>query len=284
VSIRDQCPACGEQSEFCFEKKGYFIWRCNRCGSMFVNNVPDAQELVALYDKGEYYELDQDSVARIQNEGRRRIGLLSKFKTSGNYFEIGCAKGLQLDLAKGAGFKTFGIELSKENVEICREKGHEVICGFLEDIQFRVPSRGFDVISCLDVIEHVETPLDFLSLAASMLAENGVMVLSTPNYSGPVAKVLREKDPYLIPPEHLNFFTLAGMHHLFRQTGLREIMHTSFGTLTIAETGRVVSKYFPAAFKPLEPILLPIIPFGVGLLNLLKLGMEQEFYLCKKRG
>ena len=284
MSIRDQCPACSEQSVFCFEIKGYFIWRCNRCGSMFVNNVPDAKELAALYDTVKYYELDQESVARIQNEGHRRIGLLSKFKTSGNYFEIGSAKGLQLDLAKAVGFKTFGIELSKENVEICRKKGHEVVHGFLEDAQSCVPSSGFDVISCLDVIEHVENPLAFLSLAASMLAENGVMVLSTPNYSGLVARVLREKDPYLIPPEHLNFFTLIGMRSLFRQASLREVMHTSFGTLTTAETGRVVAKYFPETFKPLEPILLPIIPFGVGLLNFLKLGMEQEFYLCKVRG
>ena len=87
----------------------------------------------------------------------------------------------------------------------------------------------------------------------------------------------------MTPPEHLNFFTLQGMRTLFRKAELREISRSTFGTLTKSQTERVVSKYFPEAVRPLERMIRPMIPFGVRVMNFLKIGMELEFYLVKGR-
>ena len=281
---RNFCSACGSGDiSHCFDKTAHAIWRCKECRSMFVHNVPSADELSAIYAGGEYYELEQGAVERIAHEAARRLKVLARLKSAGNYFEIGCAKGLQLDAARQAGFETFGIELSGENVRLCQEKKHHVVQGYLEDAADMVPKGGFDVISCLDVIEHVPDPAAFIKAAAEMLSRDGVMVLSTPNYSGVIAKILRDRDPYMTPPEHLNFFTLQGMRHLFQQAGLREARRASFGTLTKGERGRVMGKYFPTSIRFLEPWVVLSIPLAMKVLNILKLGMEQEFYLYRAR-
>lgn len=248
---------------------------------MFVRTVPDSRELAEIYSSNDYYVLPRGSINRIKIEAKRRLGILTKYISKGSYFDIGCAKGWQLDEARTYGFDTSGIDLSCENVRFCREKDHKVMHGYLEDFVDNVHNECFEAISCLDVIEHVEDPIRFLSTATSILSKDGVMVVSTPNYSGVVARMLGHRDPYMIPPEHLNFFTGRGMRNLFKQVGLKQLRSITFGTLTRSERGRVISKYFPRFLTHFEPAINPLIPLGVRLLNILRMGMEQEFYLVR---
>ena len=282
--IRIKCPACNSGATFfSFKKDGYAILQCTICGTMFVKNIPSAEVLSDIYNNSGYYDLEKEPAERIRREARRRLKILNRWKSNCTYFEIGCARGLQLDVAQKKGFTTYGIELSKENVMICQDKGHRVICGYLEDALDMKPMEGFQVISCLDVIEHVPDPISFLKLATSMLSEDGVFILSTPNYSGIIAKVLKKKDPYMTPPEHLNFFSLQGIRNLCKQVGLRMMLRTTFGSLTSDEKERVVGKYLPAQLHPFAEPLIPLLPGAMKILNVLKIGMEQEFYLVKNQ-
>ena len=279
---RQICPACDSKNvAFRFDKGGYTILSCEDCRSMFVHDVPEKDFLARIYEAPTYYDLSPESIERIRREAVRRLALLCRWKSKGAYLDIGCAKGIQLDVARDAGFKTFGIDLSKENVTVCRKKGHHVKVGYLEDAWRMVPDGGFDVISCLDVIEHVEDPAGFLGSAVSMLADDGVMILSTPNYSGVVAKLLGRRDPFMTPPEHLNFFTAVGMRRLFERAGLRILRRVTFGTLTDEERERAVRKYFPSMIRPISPLVVRLIPVGMSALNAIKLGLEQEFYVAK---
>jgi hypothetical protein len=119
-------------------------------------------------------------------------------------------------------------------------------------------------------------------MAKSILKEDGVMVVTTPNYSGVVAKILKNRDPYMTPPEHLNYFTFKGMHSLFQKSNLDVKKELTFGYLVESELDHVVSKYAPAFLSHMEPIIKPLIPFGMRALNSIKAGIEQEFYLSRK--
>lgn len=283
MSCRNLCPACFADRVFCcFVKNGYNILRCKECGTMFVSAALDDDALSEIYSSADYYELPISSVLRIRKENKRRLRIIKKYKPRGLLLDIGCARGLLLDEAKEIGFETCGIELSPENVKICVENGHDVFKGYLGDYLPMAPNGGFDIITCLDVIEHVSDPLAFMLMATSMLKKDGVMVVTTPNYSGVVARILKSRDPYMTPPEHLNYFTSKGMCSLFHESNLTVDKKITFGRLVESELDRVVSKYAPDFLLPVEPFVKLLVPFGMRVLNFLKVGLEQEFYLFKK--
>ncbi len=282
MAVRECCPACASTSDKkCFVVNGYDINRCLNCGTMYVETLPTPEALAAIYTDDSYYELPVDSMQRINDENARRLSLIQKIKRKGRFLDIGCAHGLLLDKAKQAGYETQGIEPTLSNATVARGKGHAVFNGWLSDFVAQNVDQRFDVISCLDVIEHIDAPKPFMQLAASLLADDGLMVVSTPNYSGMIAKLLGSKDPYMTPPEHITFFTLDGMRKLSACCGLQVNLVQSFGSLIPAEMERSIQRYIP---KPLR-IFSPLIRFGVNtsfrLMNQMNVGLEQELYLSK---
>lgn len=277
------CPACASTSnENLHVVNDYDIKRCFDCGTMYVETLPTPEALAAIYTDDSYYELPADSMQRINAENSRRLSLIQKIKPNGRFLDIGCAHGLLLNKAKHAGYETQGVEPTLANATVARGNGHAVFNGWLSDFVSQSGGQRFDVITCLDVIEHIDDPKPFLELAASLLAAEGLMVVSTPNYSGVIAKLLGAKDPYMTPPEHITFFTVDGMHKLAGSCGLNVNLVQSFGSLIPAEMDRSIQRYIP---KPLQ-ILSPFIRFGVDasfrLLNAMKVGLEQELYLTKQ--
>jgi len=278
--MRELCPACdGSDCGKCFSVNEYEIKRCATCGTMFVENLPSSDELTAIYSSQGYYELPLDSIQRITDENRRRMKVIQSIKPNGKFLDIGCAHGLLLDHALQNRYETFGVEPSLKNAQAAARNNHIVFTGSLEEFVANNNDKTFDVITCMDVIEHISDPKAFLSLAASILANDGIMVVSTPNYSGVIAKLLGDQDPYMTPPEHLTFLTVAGMIHLASRCGLKIMRSRTFGRPIPAEVDRSIKRYIPGSLRFLRPVMQPAIYFSFWLLNLMKLGLEQEVYL-----
>lgn len=282
MKMRKVCPACaGIDSCHCFIVNGYNVKRCATCDTLFVENLPTPEDLTAIYTSEGYYGLSSDSMKRIADENQRRLKIIRLLKPNGTLLDIGCAQGLLLDQAAQDGYETFGVEPSSKNAEDAKQKGHLVFNGGLEEFAVKNLDKQFDIITCLDVIEHISDPKAFLSLAVSLLARDGIMVISTPNYSGVVAKLLGVSDPYMTPPEHITFLTAAGMRHLVSRVGLKVRQCQTFGRLIPAEIDRSVRRYFPRPLHFLGPVLRLVIRFLFLALNLMKLGLEQEVYLAR---
>lgn len=279
-----RCPACAAAaSTHCFNVDGYDIGRCTECGSLFVECMPSPSEMAALYSRENYYELPPDSLRRIERENLRRLSTIRKYKAGGSLLDIGCGHGLLLGMAAGMGYRVCGIEPSPTNARLVEATGHEVFMDTLEAFAATHPGRQFDVLVCLDVIEHVTDPRAFLALARTLMAEEGVMVLSTPNYSGLVARMLGPRDPYMTPPGHVVFFSENGLRRLAESAGLEVGRRVCFGHLIDAEIHRAIQRFLPRPLKRLEAMLKPLVNLGFGALNLLGLGLEQEVYLTRPR-
>lgn len=277
---RTECPACSSLSKVHkYTINGFNIYECNECMSLYVQNVPTESEIFAIYKKSDYYTLPNDSEQRINIENARRAKIILEIVKVGKILDIGSAKGSFLDEMKKIKFKTFGLEMSSQNVDICKTKGHEVYLGDLDSYYNSVSKEQFDVIACLDVIEHVPRPDDFLKKIKTLLAVNGLLVLSTPNFSGLVSKILRNRDPFIIPPEHLNFFSKKGLEYLVTLNNFKTIRSTTFGFITEEGLDRTITKYFPAGFKKLSFMLKPLLKYSMKSLNLFKNGLELEYYL-----
>ncbi len=94
--------------------------------------------------------------------------------------DAGCGSGRTLEELVDYGTVS-GIELSEDAAEMARGRGlGEVVVGRLEELPF--PTDSFDLITCLDVIEH--TPEDRPALAELLRVSRpgGFMLVTAPAY------------------------------------------------------------------------------------------------------
>jgi 2-polyprenyl-6-hydroxyphenyl methylase/3-demethylubiquinone-9 3-methyltransferase len=113
-----------------------------------------------------------DECARTPLEGRSAL-------------DVGCGAGLLAEPLTRLGAKLTGLDASAELIAVARE--HAAAVGL--DIDYRageleVLEGQFDLITCMEVIEHVADPAAFVKALAKRLAPGGLLVMSTPNATG----------------------------------------------------------------------------------------------------
>ena len=98
--------------------------------------------------------------------------------------DVGCGAGLLCEPLARLGGAVTGIDAAPENVAVAQ--GHASLTGLAIDYRagsvaaLRADER-FDLITCMEVIEHVHDRATFLRGLADALADDGLMILSTPN-------------------------------------------------------------------------------------------------------
>lgn len=97
--------------------------------------------------------------------------------------DIGCGAGLLAEPLARLGAQTTAIDAAPENIAVARlhaEKQGLAIdyrAGGVEALD----GERFDLVTSMEVIEHVTDPASFVAALAGLLAPGGIMILSTPN-------------------------------------------------------------------------------------------------------
>ena len=99
--------------------------------------------------------------------------------------DVGCGAGLLAEPLARLGANVTGIDASPEVIAVARE--HAKAMGLEIDYRpgdVREIDARFDLITCMEVVEHVADPALFIGVLAKRLATNGLLILSTPNQTG----------------------------------------------------------------------------------------------------
>jgi 2-polyprenyl-3-methyl-5-hydroxy-6-metoxy-1,4-benzoquinol methylase len=197
------------------------ILECLRCGMVSSRPTLPAEEILTRYAD----VMDEGYLS--EEEGRRELftwvlrGLGGYHVRGERLLEVGSNVGLFLDTARGAGWRARGIEPSKWAVETGRERyGVDLEQKPLERLDD--PPGSADAIVLLDVLEHLNDPLEALRRLRSLIDDEGILALSTINLAGFHARMRGEKWPWLIRP-HLHYFTPRTLNLLLREAGFRLI-------------------------------------------------------------
>ena len=95
--------------------------------------------------------------------------------------DIGCGSGLMLNALEEKG-QTYGLDMSNDAIRFSKEIfTGEVRKGLLPD-EISYEENFFDLITALDVIEHVDRDVDALEVIHSRLATGGKAVITVPAY------------------------------------------------------------------------------------------------------
>jgi 2-polyprenyl-6-hydroxyphenyl methylase/3-demethylubiquinone-9 3-methyltransferase len=99
--------------------------------------------------------------------------------------DVGCGAGLLAEPLARLGAKTTGVDASTELIAVARAHAQAMAL----EVDYRAADvlqidGSFDLVTCMEVIEHVADPAVFLPALAKRLAPGGLLILSTPNQTG----------------------------------------------------------------------------------------------------
>ena len=180
------CPLC-EKTEHAVlgHERGLSVVRCSNCDLIYTNpRAKNAQE---------NYFGDVDvffNEARLIFKGKKvhhrdvnyeyELRKIQKFKPSGKLLDIGTNMGFFLRKAKAFGFETEGVEPSPSLAKIAHEQWDlKIHNAFLEKAD--LPKKHYDVITLIDVLEHVTNPKELLSKCMELLKDDGIIAIKVPN-------------------------------------------------------------------------------------------------------
>lgn len=149
-------------------------------------------------------------------------------KPGSNVLDLGCSDGSFAKVLKEElNCKVWGVEVNKQTGEKAQEVCEEVIFADLDETNLSVvfPDQHFDVVTCLDVLEHLKDPVRILTSIKSLIGSEGYVIASIPNIAHISVRLslLRGQFSYsdfgLLDKTHLKFFTKDSVYDLFEQAG-----------------------------------------------------------------
>jgi 2-polyprenyl-3-methyl-5-hydroxy-6-metoxy-1,4-benzoquinol methylase len=246
------CVLCGGES---FRPRlsceGFSYVRCTRCGLVQMNPRPVERAVLGRYQEGHgdaylRYELDNEAAfLRLQELALEDSGFYELEKElqgrgTPRVLDVGCAAGALLNVLRGRGWETTGVEISPAAEYARRERGLNVKSLPLEENRF--PPDHFDVVLASHLIEHLSDPAAFVREARRICAPGGAFFVSTPNIAGFQARLFRGRWRSAIF-DHLCLFSVATLSRLLREQGFRPERIATWGGLAAGTAPAPVKRF-----------------------------------------
>lgn len=201
----------------------YDVCMCSDCMVAATVPMPSREDLTRLYSSGSYRSSEGSRFNAlieffIYLSRLRRKKRITKFVKRGRILDIGCGRGLSLDIMRRDGWSVAGVEFSRESASCASETyGIDVASGAPGEWGF--PAEHFDVITMNHVLEHLEEPPLMVEECRRLLRKGGLLVCAVPDISSLQATVGKEKWFHLDLPYHIHHFTESGLIRLLDMKG-----------------------------------------------------------------
>lgn len=184
--VHATCPRCGADTPRRVAHEGALgIARCRACTLLYV--TPRYAEPQAHYH-GEREAVLKKYGAILRGEQphnrdpnyEQELGVLRKLKPRGVLLDVGTHCGFFLRKARGLGWTLVGVEPSPIGAELAREfYGLDVRTATLDGAGF--PDQYADIVTMVDVFEHIADPRDLLAEVRRVLKDDGLLFIKVPN-------------------------------------------------------------------------------------------------------
>lgn len=161
------------------------IVKCKNCGLIYTSPRPLNSEKnyhgdIESYEK-EFEYIFNDTLDHHRDINYyQEISIIKQFKTHGKLLDVGTNAGRFLYLTTKAGFDGYGVEPSPSLSKLAVSKFKlKVENCTLSKTKYK--KNSFDIITAIDVFEHVNEPKKFLKDCYTLLKDNGVLIIKVPN-------------------------------------------------------------------------------------------------------
>jgi 2-polyprenyl-3-methyl-5-hydroxy-6-metoxy-1,4-benzoquinol methylase len=206
-------------------------------GYLRLDPVPSQDEVERYYEEEFYsseYKRFNDSSIKVQQEEEdffnsrwesicrvcsRHFGHVKGLSV----FDIGFGFAQALLYFRGKGMIASGLEPSPEGVEYARSQGLDVFQAGIESFTC-VGSRRFDVVTLINVLEHLRDPAETLmNIRTQLIKPGGLLVIDVPNEFNDFQTIADAEYSlgqwWVFPPSHINYFSTSSLKRLLNPCG-----------------------------------------------------------------
>ncbi|SFG89744.1 Methyltransferase domain-containing protein [Desulfotomaculum arcticum] len=153
------------------------------------------KEIFDSYVENTFGRYEQASLKFIQFEKNYKCFFPSN--NNAKLLDIGVGRGEMLSCMKNWGYEQyFGVDISPSTISFCKSLG--LNCLLVEDSTawLKEKNNEFDLITLLDVLEHIkkEHTIEFLKAIKLSLKDNGTLIIQVPNLQAPDGQLHRYND------------------------------------------------------------------------------------------
>ncbi len=194
-----------------------------------------------------------------------------KLKTNSKILDVGCGTGGNMEVLMEFG-NVIGIDNSTEAIKFCKKRGlRNIKLKDINDANF--PGKSFDLITALDILEHIDDDLAALKKIHHILKEGGYVLISVPAYQF----LWSEHD---VAVHHKRRYSMKEINNCLLKANFQVIKKTYAITFVapVVFVYRIIKKIFPVSkqHKNSDYVILPVF-----LNNLFIFFLRIEAFLLK---
>lgn len=191
-----ECICCGQVAEKRLTKAEIDYYSCVNCGTLFSKPLPNDNMVGGTNEELRNYKQNEERFLRIYNLLGRKLILET------NILDFGCGNGYLVQHLKNKGLYCVGYDKYSE-------------------LHNEIPSGKFDIVTMVEVVEHLGYPFEEFDQIYSLLNENGFLYIETSFTDIATEDGIELEDFAYINPTigHSTIFSHKGLEILLKSKG-----------------------------------------------------------------
>ena len=228
--INKQCTLCNSsESKKIFIKDEILYLKCNNCSFVFSSPVENCnfQEDIEKFEEV-YMQYFNHSISDYKNFS----SLLSWIKSittvcEKKILDVGCGSGKFVQYLDQEKIDIFGLEPSAALYNQFLSKNIKFVNSSIKEFASK-SSVKYDIITLLDVLEHVDFPSVFIDDIIRLQPSGGILVIEIPLY-GSLPCIIFGKKWHFFNKYHLSYFSKERLFKLLHEKGYQLVKYSYRG-------------------------------------------------------
>ncbi len=212
-----ECPICTSEDTSpisTYTADNFSFHSCGKCTGIFADPMKSAEK--EWYERSEWYAFPTEASEDLSWYEKIFLEDYSLYKGK-KILNIGCGRNDFLKRLKESGCNVTALDINESIIEFTKKVLEIEDVHSCEVLDFIRDYKGdkFDIIIFFEVLEHLESPGEFIDGIKSILNEDGNIVFSVPN-----RERLRPSDvPWDYPPHHLTRWNTESLNNFLELNG-----------------------------------------------------------------
>ncbi len=215
---------CQEGKHVLFQKKGYSITECIRCGHRFTKITETEEHLSKVYSDDYFFKGKDgypnylEEMKSLYQSGKYYSKIIRKYHSPGKVLDVGCAAGFILKGFEESGWNCSGVEPNDTLAAYGRQNLHlNITTGGLETYK---SSEKFDLVNLIEVIGCFPDLEKAMLNVSNLLNDDGLVLVESWNMKSFVARVFGKNWHEYCPPSVIHWFSDRTLKELFHKFGM----------------------------------------------------------------